>query len=175
MCVACWPQLHVVANRFAKGLSGARNTGVTEASGDVIAFLDDDATARDGWLEFFEQVVSGDSSIGGVGGRVEPNWDATPPGWLPPEFWWVVGCSYVGLPGEASEVRNPIGANMAFSRAVFEKVGGFREEIGRIGTVPLGCEETELSIRAGVAGFAIWYIPQAIVDHWIPAERASPA
>ena len=113
MCVARWPQHHVVANRFAKGLSGARNTGVTEAAGDVIAFLDDDASARDGWLESLEQAFENDPSIGGVGGRVEPAWDVPPPGWLPPEFWWVVGCSYVGLPLTACEVRNPIGANMS--------------------------------------------------------------
>jgi len=174
MCAARWPQHHVVANRFAKGLSGARNTGVTEAAGDLIAFLDDDARARDGWLESLEDAFENDLSIGGVGGRVEPDWEVTPPGWLPPEFWWVVGCSYVGLPLTACEVRNPIGANMAFSRAVFEKVGGFREEIGRIGTIPLGCEETELSIRAGVAGFGVRYVPDAIVDHWIPPERATP-
>jgi hypothetical protein len=155
-------------------LSGARNTGVTEAAGDLIAFLDDDARAREGWLESLEDAFENDLSIGGVGGRVEPDWEVTPPGWLPPEFWWVVGCSYVGLPLTACEVRNPIGANMAFSRAVFEKVGGFREEIGRIGTIPLGCEETELSIRAGVAGFAVRYVPDAIVDHWIPPERATP-
>jgi glycosyltransferase involved in cell wall biosynthesis len=174
MCIRRWPHHHVVANGFAKGLSGARNTGVTEASGDVIAFLDDDAEARSGWLDSIEAAFDGDSSIGGVGGRVEPGWEAQPPGWLPAEFWWVVGCSYVGLPRETRQVRNPIGANMAFSRAVFEKVGGFREEIGRVGNIPLGCEETELSIRAAAAGFCIWYIPQAVVDHWVPAERLTP-
>jgi len=174
MAARRWPQHRVVANRFAKGLSGARNTGVTESSGEVIAFLDDDAEAREGWLDRIETAFSENSSIGGVGGRVEPAWEAQPPGWLPPEFWWVVGCSYVGLPGEGREIRNPIGANMAFSRAVFEKVGGFREEIGRVGTIPLGCEETELSIRAGAAGFSIWYVPEAVVDHWVPADRLTP-
>jgi len=176
MATARWPnsqspKRHVVANRFAKALSGARNTGVTVASGDVIAFLDDDATARDGWLDAIEAAFADYPSIGGLGGRVEPAWQVEPPAWLPPEFWWVVGCSYVGLPGEAREVRNPIGANMGFSRAVFEKVGGFREEIGRVGTIPLGCEETELSIRAGAAGFAIWFVPDAVVDHFVPADR----
>jgi glucosyl-dolichyl phosphate glucuronosyltransferase len=169
-----WPHHRVVANRFAKGLSGARNTGVTEASGELIAFLDDDAEAREDWLASIESAFAGNSAIGGVGGRVEPAWEAQPPGWLPAEFWWVIGCSYVGLPGEGRAVRNPIGANMAFSKAVFEKVGGFREEIGRIGTIPLGCEETELSIRAGAAGFAIWYVPEAVVDHWVPADRTTP-
>ena len=151
-------------------MSGARNTGVAQTTGDVIAFLDDDATADSGWLDALTAGFT-DESVGGVGGRILPAWGETPPGWLPPEFWWVVGCSYVGLPSAAQEIRNPIGANMAFTRSVFEKVGGFREEIGRVGSIPLGCEETELSIRARATGFTVWYVPDAIVHHWVPGGR----
>jgi glycosyltransferase involved in cell wall biosynthesis len=171
-CVARWPGHRVVANRHAQGLSGARNTGVSEATGDVIAFLDDDATADSRWLELLTAQFA-DASVGGVGGYVAPAWAGSPPAWLPSEFWWVLGCSYTGLPAETAEVRNPIGANMAFRSSVFERVGGFREEIGRVGTTPLGCEETELSIRARAAGFTIWYRPDAIVHHWVPAERVT--
>jgi GT2 family glycosyltransferase len=170
MCVDKWPHHRVVPNRFAQGLSGARNTGVSYTTGEVIAFLDDDAVAESGWLDALTAGFA-DESVGGVGGHVKPAWAAAPPSWLPPEFWWVVGCSYVGLPIEAREVRNPIGANMAFTRSVFEHVGGFREEIGRVGTIPLGCEETEFSIRARAAGFTVWYLPTAIVHHSVPAER----
>src|ERR1019366_4509470 len=42
---------HVVANQSTKGLSGARNTGVGLSTGDVVAFLDDDAYADENWLE----------------------------------------------------------------------------------------------------------------------------
>lgn len=168
--VARWPHRRVVANRFAKGLSGARNTGVSESTGDVIAFLDDDATAASGWLDALNAGFT-DQAVGGVGGHVMPAWEKSPPNWLPPEFFWVIGCSYVGLPAIAQEVRNPIGANMGFRRSVFEQVGGFREEIGRVGTIPLGCEETELSLRARAAGFSVWYAPDATVHHSVPAER----
>jgi hypothetical protein len=138
----------------------------------MIAFLDDDATAERGWLD---ALAAGfvDHSVGGVGGRVVPAWERQPPGWLPEEFLWVVGCSYAGLPSTAQEIRNPIGANMAFARSVFEQVGGFREEIGRVGTIPLGCEETELSIRARAAGFSVWYLPGAMVHHSVPAGRTT--
>lgn len=173
LCTARWPHHRVVSNQFAQGLSGARNTGLSQATGDVIAFLDDDAAARSGWLDAITTGFT-DQSVGGVGGHVVPEWAQTPPAWLPPEFWWVVGCSYVGLPSDAREVRNPIGANMAFRRSVFEQVGGFREEIGRVGTIPLGCEETELSIRAHGAGFSVWYLPNAIVRHAVPADRLTP-
>lgn len=170
MCAGKWPQHRVVANAFAQGLSGARNSGLAQTTGEVIAFLDDDATADSGWLDALNAGFT-DTSVGGVGGHILPAWSEPAPSWLPPEFWWVVGCSYTGLPSAAQEIRNPIGANMAFTRSVFEHVGGFREEIGRVGTIPLGCEETELSIRARAAGFNIWYRPDAIVHHWVPAGR----
>src|SRR5439155_54307 len=69
------------------------------------------------------------------------------PTWHPPEFGWVVGCSYRGLPVEPAPVRNLIGCNMSMRRELFDAVGGFTHGIGRIGTIPLGCEETEWCIR----------------------------
>lgn len=165
-----WPTHHVVANRFGQGLSGARNTGIIESAGDVIAFLDDDAVAVGDWMERLLEPFD-QPGVGGVGGRVLPAWVAEQPPWFPSEFLWVVGCSYVGQPERSTTIRNPIGANMAFRREVFERVGGFREEIGRVGTVPLGCEETELSIRAGAAGYTIVYQPDAIVHHLVPDSR----
>jgi hypothetical protein len=138
----------------------------------VIAFLDDDAEAEAGW---FSELMSAfdDPVVGGAGGTVLPNWTAGPPAWFPPEFWWVVGCSYAGQGEAVAEIRNPIGANMAARRRVFEQVGGFREEVGRVGTLPLGCEETELSIRARRAGYTIWFRPGAIVHHVVPASRTT--
>ena len=74
----------------------------------------------------------------GVGGRVNAAWDGRRPRMFPPEFDWVVGCSYRGLPERQAPVRNMIGANMAFRREVFDAVGGFRSDVGRVGARPLG-------------------------------------
>jgi glucosyl-dolichyl phosphate glucuronosyltransferase len=167
------PDVIVVPNREARGLSGARNSGVSAARGDVVAFLDDDAVAAPDWLESLLAPYA-DPSVIGVGGAIEPDWADRRPRFLPDEFDWVVGCTYRGMPAERGPVRNLIGANMSLRRTVLEAVGGFRTDVGRIGTRPLGCEETELCIRARhrLPGRELIYEPRARVRHRVPPERA---
>jgi glucosyl-dolichyl phosphate glucuronosyltransferase len=162
----------VVANRFEKGLSAARNTGIAAARGDVIAFLDDDAFAEPEWLEQLI-VPLADPLVAGVGGWVVPHWEVELAPWLPETFYWIIGCSFRGLPANNASVRNPIGANMAMRREVFTSVGGFTSGIGRIGQVPLGCEETELCIRyAGENPEERFVLARdAIVHHRVPESR----
>ena len=163
----------VIVNAESRGLSGGRNTGIASATSDIIAFLDDDAQAANDWLEkmllWYE-----DPSVIAVGGTSEPVWRTGRPGWFPPEFDWVVGCSYRGLPTRPAAVRNLIGSNMSFRRHVFARVGGFHHAIGRIGARPVGCEETELCIRATrqIPGSRIVYDPAVRVSHYLPEGRA---
>ncbi len=165
-------KVHVVANRYESGLSGARNTGVDEATGDVIAFLDDDARADHDWLEALIAPYS-DRTVLGTGGVARAGWPEARPTWFPSEFDWVVGCSYRGLPEREAPIRNPIGANMSFRRSAFTTAGGFQTNFGRVGTLPLGCEETEFSIRLRslVPGAQIIQVPGARVDHFVSADR----
>jgi len=168
-----WPEHRVVTNRFNRGLSGARNTGVAAVpKADVVAFLDDDAEAQADWLRALTAPFD-DPCVGLVGGRVEPEWAVSPPDWFPHEFLWVVGCSYIGLPEDGGDVRNPIGASMAVRRSVFDEVGSFAEGIGRIGLVAGGCEETEFAIRAGRLGYRVRYEPASCVRHHVPAPRTT--
>jgi glycosyltransferase involved in cell wall biosynthesis len=167
-------EVRVVPNSHAKGLSGARNTGVAEATGDVVVFLDDDAVAEPGWLAGHARHYE-DPAVLGVGGKVVPAWENAAPRWFPVEFGWVVGCSYRGQPTVTAPIRNPIGANMSFRRPVIEAVGGFTTSLGRVGTSPEGCEETEFSIRAAAAfpNGTILHEPSASVHHHVPAHRGT--
>ncbi|MFY9487537.1 MAG: glycosyltransferase family 2 protein [Solirubrobacterales bacterium] len=162
-----------VENRHKQGLSGARNSGIEAIDTDIVAFLDDDAEASPEWAG---RIVAHyeDPSVIGAGGQVNPRWATQRPGWFPREFDWVVGCSYVGMPQQIADVRNMIGANMSLRRDVFERVGVFSTEVGRVGKKPVGCEETELCIRAlAETGGRIVYDPAATVDHKVTAERAT--
>lgn len=167
-----WPDLKVVANREKQGLSGARNTGVAEAGGEVVAFLDDDAIAAPDWLERLAAAYA-DPDVLGAGGAVRPRWVEGKPGWFPPEFDWVVGCTHSGMPRQLEPVRNLVGANMSFRREPLLEVGGFSHDLGRVGTLPVGCEETDLSIRVHQRWpeAEILYDPAAAVDHVVPPAR----
>jgi glycosyltransferase involved in cell wall biosynthesis len=163
----------VVENSEAQGLRGARNSGIAASHGEIIAFLDDDAVAIPNWLELLSEGYS-DPHVLGTGGAVTPSWVDAKPTWLPEEFYWVVGCSYRGMPGNKAHIRNPIGANMSFRRRLFETVGDFHSEIELPGMRHAGgCEETELCIRAQ----QYWqqdfflYQPEANVFHRVPASR----
>lgn len=174
---ARWTQLHgvrIVCNAREKGLSGARNTGLAAARGNVVAFLDDDAAAEEGWLESLAEAYK-DPQVLGVGGSVQPAWQVARPSWMPPEFDWVIGCSYIGLPTTTTPVRNFIGANMSFRRDVLAELGGFSAALGRNGDNAYGCEETELCIRAASCdgGGLLLYEPSARVRHKVPASRGT--
>jgi glycosyltransferase involved in cell wall biosynthesis/GT2 family glycosyltransferase len=172
-CRRRWPRIRVLANREQQGLSGARNTGLAESSGDVVAFLDDDAIAAPDWIERLGSAY-GEAQVLGAGGTVRPMWSEGRPRWFPPEFDWVVGCTHSGMPSEREAVRNLVGANMSFRREALVEAGGFRHELGRIGKIPAGCEETDLCIRIGERHpeGTILYDPAATVEHYVPPERA---
>ena len=87
----------------------------------------------------------------------------------------MVGCTFIGMPTTPAPVRNLIGANMSFRRDALDTVGGFTDGLGRVGTRPLGCEETELGIRLRQwrTEVQLLYEPTAVVHHRVTEDRAA--
>jgi GT2 family glycosyltransferase len=167
------PEVRVIANREHRGLSGGKNTGVAAATGDIAAFLDDDATADRDWLKFFADSYADDAVVG-VGGLTLPNWDTSRPAWFPREFDWVLGCNYLGMPQSRQPVRNLLGGNASFRKPVFAVAGGFTTNVGRSeARLPLGGEETEFCIRIGQRrpDARLLIDHRAVIRHRVPAER----
>lgn len=171
------PQLTVVPNDRNRGLSGARNCGLALTTTLVVAFLDDDAIPQPDWVACLARAYrsAGPGQVLGVGGAIIPSWAEGRPSWFPAEFDWVVGCTYKGARTDPGPVRNMLGANMSFRTQQLRRIGGFRDGIGRIGAVPLGCEETEACIRMArlCPGGQIRFEPTARVHHYVPAQRAT--
>lgn len=165
------PRVTVMANPRDRGLSHARNAGIERVVTPFVAFVDDDAIPDPDWLAGLRAALDGDAVVA-AGGHARPRWAEEEPRWLAPELLWTVGCSYAGMVREGP-ARNPLGCNMAFRTEVFARVGGFDPAVGRLGSKPLGCEETELCLRTlrDQPGAGVVIIEGAEVDHLVTPER----
>ncbi len=157
----------------ALGLSNARNTGWRQARGRWVAYLDDDAVAAPDWLTGLHRTFV-DEAIrpACVGGQILPNWEAPAPAWLHPSLHGHL--TIIDWSREPQEVRKPhlvAGANIAFERAVLERVGGFNPALGRHGAKLLSGEEKEVVVKILRLGRPVWYQPAASVQHFVPAAR----
>jgi glycosyltransferase involved in cell wall biosynthesis len=159
-------------NDLKKGLSDTRNAGIERSTGDIVAFIDDDATADKHWIEMLVSNYT-NPDILGVGGSLIPAWDSKRPWWFPQELDWIIGCTYEGHSKKKKALRNIIGCNMSFRKRVFECVGGFNSDIGRLNNIPLAGEEPELCIRL-IQYFQygiIFFEPDAVVYHKVDNNR----
>jgi len=155
--------LTVVANKYNGHLGSARNTAAEIASGEVLAFLDDDAAAAADWLERLIAPFS-DPRVGAVGGAPLPRFAKQRPRWFPLEFDWVFGCAYNGLPSTRAKLAHLIGANMSVRRAALREVGGFHSD---------NHDDMDMCHRLAFAHFDVIYEPLAVVSHFVPAARTT--
>jgi GT2 family glycosyltransferase len=152
---------HGAARRFGAG--SARNSAAEAVSSEILAFMDDDAWAEPEWLERLLEVYA-DGSIVAVGGAPVPDYETQRPVWFPSNFDWVFGCAYEGLPTQTAPLRHLIGANMSVRRTALEAVGGFQS---------VDFDDLDLCMRLAerYGHKAIYYVPAAVVHHYVPAER----
>jgi len=100
------------------------NVGIELATGEIIANMDDDATAAPDWIE---QLVAAyrEHDAFAAGGPIEPDWVDGMARFIPEEFFWLVGVTHKGVPDEPGEVRNTFGSNLSFRSDILEELGGY--------------------------------------------------
>jgi glycosyltransferase involved in cell wall biosynthesis len=155
-----------------QGLSHARNAGVREARGEIIAFTDDDVTVESTWLQNLTAELD-KGEWAGAGGRILPQETFVHPRWLSEEAFRMGGVLPLFDLGNirGTLARPPYGANMAYRKAAFEKHGYFRVDLGRQGDSLLSGEEAEFALRLLRAGESLAYEPDAVVYHEVSEER----
>jgi glycosyltransferase involved in cell wall biosynthesis len=155
------------------GLNGARNRGVAATRGEVIAFLDDDTLVAPGWAAALLSAFS-DAECAAAGGRVELAFADPEPAWL---VEWRCYLAEYELGAAARWLLDddpvPVGANCAVRRSEFERLGGFRPGLDRIGRSLVSNGDTEFFRRLRHTGGRLRYVPEASVIHRIPADRVT--
>jgi glycosyltransferase involved in cell wall biosynthesis len=154
------------------GKSYALNAGIREASGEIVAFADDDVVVDEEWLERLAKPLLDGSWIG-AGGRILPDWQHDPPRWLILEGRYALApLAAFDLGMAAGELHEPpFGTSMAFRKDAFIKYGGFRTDLGPHPGSQIRSEDTEFGRRVLAAGERLWYEPSAVVYHPVPADR----
>jgi len=154
------------------GVIAAMNAGVGAATGDFIAFTDDDAAPHPDWLQRIEAHFLADDRIGGVGGRdaiqrSEPwfHGDREIVGRLQ---WYgrLIGEHHRGV-GAAREVDVLKGVNMSFRRSVFRDLCF---DLRLRGTGAQVHFEVAFCLTLKRQGWKLIYDPAILVDHYI-AQR----
>lgn len=157
-----------------QGLSHARNRGIEESRGAIIAFADDDVFFDTDWANAIIREFDLHPEADALGGRSTPVFEGGRPAWLQDEY-----LVFYGDTGFGDQLRwldfpeHPYGLNMAFRRRVFETVGFFDANLGRIKASLLSGEESDLFERIHAVGLRTLYSPKPHLFHRIPKERTS--
>ena len=162
------------------GLSLARNTAVRSASGDYVAFIDDDAIAAPDWIEQIQRAASEQQPPPAVlSGRTLPIWEAPLPDWWPQSLRGVLTITEWEGSGEyrTPEVPahiGPYGVNLVLERKALLAIGGFAESLGRDGDRLLSDEDVHVAWMLQDSGRSARHDARIVVSHHIQAARLTP-
>lgn len=158
-----------------QGLSHARNAGISNAKAPIIAFTDDDIRAERGWVAAIKRAFDEHPEVDFIGGKVLPRWEHEPPAWLSRSHWeGPLALVDRGDQPFYSNADHPVpfpGANSAFRREVFARVGMYAPNFQRVKDGIGSTEDSEFLIRVMRAGMQGLYVPDAVVTSDVPAER----
>ena len=170
---AAAPNLRLVEEP-TRGLSHARNRGIAESRGELIAFFDDDAIAEPDWIDVLFGVFEREPEADAAGGRIEVLWPSQRPEWMPKSIEGYYGsCDYGSHRKELRYPQYPYGSNMVIRKARLLAIGGFNIELGPTGGNLMAGGEQDLFYRLYGLPITVVYEPTALVHHWAPPERVT--
>jgi glycosyltransferase involved in cell wall biosynthesis len=156
-----------------QGISYGRNKGVFEASGEFIAFIDDDETIDPDYLTHLDRFFSDYPDASLCGGPVVPILETARPNWLSPYTMRpITGAYNKGKKIITVKPKDYPGTGHAtFRRSLFLQYGGFNTELGRKGNSLMGAEDKDFFLRLIQNGVKCYYFPLAVIYHHIPASK----
>jgi glycosyltransferase involved in cell wall biosynthesis len=157
-----------------KGKSFALNRALAAASGECIAFIDDDVVVSRGWLDAYLRASKLHPSVGIFTGQIRLAWDATPPGWL-------ARLERDGRVLGATDARQNSGTHPvpftsvkggnAFVVRRNTREARFDEGALNYGAGPAGGEDTLFARSAAGPDGVILFVPEALVHHIVRPEQ----
>jgi len=163
------------------GLHSGRHRGMIESSGEILAYLDDDAEIEKDWLIGIEKNFK-DNELVLLGGNNYPNWTQTPPKWL--RRMWEEAKESNGYLGALSLIESDstnnmnarlvFGCNFIIRKSALKKIGGFHPD-----SLPeqflsfRGDGETYVSNKIIELGMKVKYDSRVSIRHAVTKERMS--
>jgi O-antigen biosynthesis protein len=180
--VSRYPQVRYVREP-RPGVSWARNRAISEAGGQIVAFTDDDVVVDAGWVAALARVFAENAEVMAVTGLVAPYELETEPQQLFEQHggfgrgferqWHRLDITTdKQKAGHHGAGKFGTGANMAFRRSVFQRIGPFDPALG-VGTPTNGGEDLEMFFRLLQEGYTLIYEPEALVWHRHRRDYAS--
>lgn len=146
------------------GYSAPRNCGWKNASGNIVAYIDDDEIAAPDWLENIEKAFQIEEKPDIVGGMCLPKYDAIPPDWFTESMGGINKNRQKGILNQRTDSYLGCG-NVAFKKEVLKKLNGFSNDFNmKNGFLMMG-EDTDICQRAIKTGFQLYYDPKIKIYH----------
>ncbi|HVZ58034.1 MAG TPA: glycosyltransferase [Chitinophagaceae bacterium] len=156
-----------------QGASFARNAGAARARGNILVFMDDDATAEPDFIERILSFFQNHPGAGALGGRIQPRYIPQEPKWMSYYVSALVGnFDYSPVTVEFKPGKYPLESNMAVRKADFDQLGGFNTALpGVAGTIRIGGEGKDFFLRFTALGKQVFYDPSVRVQHVVEVKK----
>ena len=159
-----------------QGHTFARNRAIQSCQGDLVVWTDDDVWVHIDWIEKYVNAARQQPSVAFWGGKIEPQFLESKPKWIEDNWDALSGCFAARDLGDDpvnfSADQLPYGANFAV-RGEVQRANLFDPELGRRADAVLGEDELDLMRRLLAAGHSGQWVPDAVVSHMIPRDRAT--